>query len=92
MKPSGEALEAQRTPEPPRREQAGASARSPELGSSASSIRARLLRWLLPLLVLILGASSVLDYRRAISPVEDAYDLALANAAFAIGRRADVEA
>ena len=53
-------------------------------GRSAPSIRARLLRWLLPLLVLILGASSVLDYHRAIAPVEEAYDLALENAAFAI--------
>jgi len=51
---------------------------------SARSIRARLLRWLLPLLVLILGATSVLDYHRAIAPVENAYDLALANEAFAI--------
>ena len=48
------------------------------------SIRARLLRWLLPLLALILGASTVLDYHRAIAPVEAAYDAALANAAFAV--------
>jgi len=43
-----------------------------------------LLRWLLPLLVLILGTSSVLDYHRAMAPVEIAYDTALANAAFAV--------
>ena len=48
------------------------------------SIRGRLLRWLLPLLVLILVASSVLDYRRSIVPVEAAYDQALADAALAV--------
>lgn len=48
------------------------------------SIRARLLRWLLPALLAILAASSLLDFRRAMPPVEAAYDAALANAASAI--------
>jgi len=55
--------------------------------AAATSIRGRLLRWLLPLLVLILLASSLLDYRRALEPVEAAYDQALADAALAVASR-----
>ena len=97
-RPAGEAAVPERAPRPSSASQASstssgsapppASAAARDKGPagerSASSIRARLLRWLLPLLVLILGASSVLDYHRAIAPVEDAYDFALANGAFAI--------
>ena len=84
MKASGDALQADPAPAVPRMTPPAVSPARPDGARSAPSIRARLLRWLLPLLVLILGASSVLDYRRAITPVENAYDLALANAAFAI--------
>jgi len=58
---------------------------------SQRSIRARLLRWLLPALLAILAISSLLDYRRAVPPVEAAYDAALANAASAIGAHVHVE-
>ena len=51
------------------------------------SIRTRLLLWLLPLLVLILGAFSIFDYLRAIRPMEAAYDAALENTAFAVSAR-----
>ncbi len=54
------------------------------------SIRARLLRWLLPALLAILAVVSLLDYRRALPPIEAAYDAALANAASAIGARIQV--
>lgn len=53
----------------------------------AASIRGRLLRWLLPLLLLILVAGSLLDYQRAVDPVEAAYDQALADAALAVSAR-----
>lgn len=52
-----------------------------------TSIRGRLLRWLLPLLLLILVVSSLLDYHRSIAPVEAAYDQALADAALAVAAR-----
>lgn len=55
--------------------------------AAASSIRGRLLWWLLPLLVLIMLTSSVLDYRRAVVPVEAAFDQALINAAVAVAAR-----
>ena len=53
----------------------------------APSIRARLQLWLLPSMVLILGAFSVFDFHRAIEPVEAAYDTALADTAFAVSAR-----
>lgn len=53
----------------------------------SASIRGRLLGWLLPLLLLLLVASSLLDYHRAIEPVEAAYDQALADAALAVAAR-----
>ena len=49
-----------------------------------SSIRRRLLRWLLPLLLVIELVTSALDYRGSIAPVEAAYDQALADAALAV--------
>ena len=55
--------------------------------AAVSSIRARLLGWLLPLLVLIMVTSSVLDYRRAVVPVEAAFDQALINSAVAVAAR-----
>jgi two-component system sensor histidine kinase TctE len=55
--------------------------------SGHTSIRGRLIRWLLPLLLLILVVSSLLDYRRSIVPVEAAYDQALADAALAVAAR-----
>ena len=55
------------------------------------SIRTRLQLWLLPSLVLILGAFSVFDFHRAIEPVEAAYDAALANTAFAVSARLRAE-
>ncbi|MCL4746891.1 MAG: sensor histidine kinase N-terminal domain-containing protein [Burkholderiaceae bacterium] len=55
--------------------------------SSVASIRARLLAWLLPLLVLILVTSSLFDYRRAVVPVQAAFDQALINAAVAVAAR-----
>ncbi len=57
------------------------------MSSPVASIRARLLGWLLPLLVLIMVSSSILDYRRAVVPVQAAFDQALINAAVAVAAR-----
>ena len=56
-------------------------------GRVPTSIRGRLVLWLLPLLLLILVVSSLLDYQRSIAPVEAAYDQALADAALAVAAR-----
>jgi two-component system sensor histidine kinase TctE len=53
-----------------------------------NTIRGRLLAYLLPPLVLLLAAGVYLDYKTGAAPVRDAYDHALASAAFAIAMRA----
>jgi len=53
-----------------------------------NTIRGRLLAYLLPPLVLLLAAGVYLDYKTGAAPVRDAYDHALASAAFAIALHA----
>jgi two-component system sensor histidine kinase TctE len=53
-----------------------------------NTIRGRLLAYLLPPLVLLLAAGVYLDYETGAAPVRDAYDHALASAAFAIATHA----
>lgn len=56
----------------------------PASGRRAASIRGRLLRWLLPLLLAIELVSSLIAYRGALVPVEAAFDQALVDAALAV--------
>jgi len=55
--------------------------------AAAPALRVRLLRWMLPPIVALLGLGAVLAYYPALEAAGDAFDLALTNDGIAIGQR-----